>query len=192
MADGRDDHRDSMSRMPSHVAFLRAVNLGGHRSAPRAELRGALEAAGFSQVDTFRASGNVVLTARGGERRIGQAIEETLAGRLGFSVVVYLRSARELRRLIDHAAGMRPAPAPGGKLQVAFLRASPSAPEREEVLRRSTDDDLLAFSDREMLWLRRQPAGRSALNLRALEKLIGPWTMRTMDTVTQIVVRYFD
>ena len=155
-------------------------------------MRAALEASGFSQVDTFRASGNVVLTARGGEQRIARAIEDALAARLGFSVEVDLRSGPELRRLIDHAAAMPSAPASAGKLQVAFLKARPAAAARERVLSRATDDDLLVFSDRELLWLRRYAAGRSALNLRAIENLIGPWTMRTMDTVTQIVARYFD
>ena len=44
--------------MPSHVAFLRAVNVGG-RFVRMAELRAALEAAGFTDVETHLQSGNV-------------------------------------------------------------------------------------------------------------------------------------
>lgn len=175
--------------MPSHVAFLRAVNLGAHRQAPRAELLAALERAGFDSVDTFRASGNVVLEGRGSERRIARTIEEALLARLAFSVEVYLRSAEELRRLTSEAPSVLPGP---GKLQVAFLRTPPAAAARDEVLARSTEHDMLSFRWRELLWLRRPPAGRSDLNLRAIERRVGPWTMRTMDTVSQIVARYFD
>jgi uncharacterized protein (DUF1697 family) len=175
--------------MPTHVAFLRAINLGGQRRAPRSELLAALEEGGFDEVDTFRASGNVVLSGHGGEKRIVRAIEEALAERLGFSVEVYLRSVAELRRLISETAAVMPG---SGQLQVAFLRAAPDATARDQVLARATDHDLLAFGRRELLWLRRRPAGRSDLNLRAIERSVGPWTMRTMDTVSQIVARYFD
>jgi uncharacterized protein (DUF1697 family) len=175
--------------MPSHIAFLRAVNLGHHRRAPRSELRAALVEAGFDEVDTFRTSGNVVLRARGADGRIARAIEEALARRLGFSVDVYLRSADDLRRLILQASRVASS---GGRLQVAFLRAPPVTAERDQVLARSTEDDLLAFGERELLWVRRQATGQSDLNLRAIERLVGPWTMRTMDTVSRIVSRYFD
>jgi uncharacterized protein (DUF1697 family) len=174
--------------MPTHAAFLRAINLGGHRRALRAELLAALEDAGFYEVNTFRASGNVVLGARGGERRIVRAIQAALAGRLGFPVDVYLRSFEELRRLIAAAEAL---PQPGGRLQVAFLSSRPSAAVQEEVLAHASEADLLSFGERELLWLRRPPGAHSDLNLRAIERLTGPWTMRTIDTVSGLVTRYF-
>jgi hypothetical protein len=33
-------------------------------------------------------------------------------------------------------------------------------------------------------------ARRSQLNLRAIERLVGPWTMRTLEAVEQVVTRY--
>jgi uncharacterized protein (DUF1697 family) len=180
-----------MSGMPSHVAFLRAVNLGARRRAPQAELRAALEQAGFEGVQTFQASGNVVFEARADERAIVHQVERALADRLGFPVEVYLRSIDELRHLISQAERLGGEQTPAGALQVAFLKAAPGAGQRNEVLARATEHDLLAFAERELLWLRRRPADRSELNLRAIEQLIGPWTMRTLDTVSRIAARYF-
>ena len=45
--------------MPVHIGFLRAINLGPTRKYPMAELRAALTAAGFADVETHINSGNV-------------------------------------------------------------------------------------------------------------------------------------
>ncbi|MBA3354552.1 MAG: DUF1697 domain-containing protein [Pyrinomonadaceae bacterium] len=45
--------------MPKYVAFLRAINVGGH-IVKMDHLRQLFEALGFSNVDTFITSGNVI------------------------------------------------------------------------------------------------------------------------------------
>ena len=60
--------------MNRHVAFLRAVNVGG-RTVRMADLTKRLGRLGLQDVSTFIASGNVCFTARdepgAGERRAG-------------------------------------------------------------------------------------------------------------------------
>jgi uncharacterized protein (DUF1697 family) len=174
---------------PTHAAFLRAVNLGGHRRVSSADLRAALEQAGLSGVKTFRASGNVVFAGAG--RDVQDVIEQALADRFGFAVPVYIRSAAQLRAL----AATDPFPgAPqrqSRKLQVALLTKRPPARDRDHVLEHATEDDLLSLGDRELLWLPSTTTQRSALDLRKIEALIGPWTMRTMNTIEEIVSRHF-
>jgi uncharacterized protein (DUF1697 family) len=46
--------------LKSFVALLRAVNVGGTGKLPMSELKAMCEAAGFAEVRTFIASGNVV------------------------------------------------------------------------------------------------------------------------------------
>ena len=48
--------------MPRYIAFLRAVNVGG-RIVKMDELREHFAAAGFSDVETFIASGNVIFSS---------------------------------------------------------------------------------------------------------------------------------
>ena len=48
--------------MPRHVAFLRAINIGGRRASSK-QLIAALEGAGFGNVTAFRASGNLIFDA---------------------------------------------------------------------------------------------------------------------------------
>jgi uncharacterized protein (DUF1697 family) len=177
--------------MPSHVAFLRGMNLGGRR-IKNEELRAELEALGFAEVACFRASGNIVFSASGGEAKLRQQIEAGLREALGYEVPVFLRSAKELGALAAHEPfGAAKVRASEGKLQVALLSEKPTAKARKQVLGAASEEDLLAIQGRELYWL---PSGRmsdSELDLGLLEKALGPWTMRTMGTIEQIVARHF-
>jgi uncharacterized protein (DUF1697 family) len=178
--------------MPTHAAFLRAVNLGGRRRVASEELRTAFEALGFEDVSTFRASGNVVFEGRGSEAKHRAAIERVLAERLGFDVPVFLRSIAQLRAIsASQPFETERIRATSGKLQVALLAREPSVRTRGEVLAQATDRDVLGFGPRALFWLPSGGTQRSELNLRQLEQLVGPWTMRTLDTIEQIIRRYF-
>jgi uncharacterized protein (DUF1697 family) len=48
--------------MSQYIAFLRAINVGGH-TVKMDPLRQLFEALGFSQVETFIASGNVIFNS---------------------------------------------------------------------------------------------------------------------------------
>lgn len=49
--------------MPDTLALLRGVNVGGHNRVPMGELRDAMQSAGFADVRTYIASGNVMYRA---------------------------------------------------------------------------------------------------------------------------------
>ena len=57
--------------MPTYIALLRAVNVGGTGKLPMAELKAMCVAEGFADVQTYIASGNVVFTQQA-LRRQGQ------------------------------------------------------------------------------------------------------------------------
>jgi uncharacterized protein (DUF1697 family) len=81
--------------MPSHIALLRGINVGGHRRVPMADLRGLAEEAGFRDVRTYVASGNVVLTSEAPAQTIEAILEHAIKRRFGFAVDVVVRSAEE-------------------------------------------------------------------------------------------------
>jgi uncharacterized protein (DUF1697 family) len=175
-----------------YVAFLRGMNLGGRR-IKNEELRAEFEALGFDEVACFRASGNVVFSAEGGsEARLTAQIESGLEEALGYEVPVFLRSAAELRALAAHEAFDAAAVAASkGKLQVALLPKKPAAKARKAALAQASDEDRLALEGRELYWLPSGGISESDLDLKAIEAAVGPWTMRTMGTVEQIVAKYF-
>ena len=62
---------------------------------------------------------------------------------------------------------------------------------RKEVLALATDEDRLAFGDRELYWLPSGGTRDATLNFRAVEKLVGPTTMRTKGTIDELAEKYF-
>ena len=174
-----------------YAAFLRGMNLGGRR-IKNEELRVEFELLGFADVACFRASGNVVFSAKGSEAKLTDQIEAGLGKALGYEVPVFLRSAAELSALaarepFDDAA----VKSSKGKLQVALLPRKPTSKAREKALAEATDEDRLAVEGRELYWLPSGGVSDTDLDLKTIEKALGPWTMRTMGTIEQIVAKYF-
>jgi uncharacterized protein (DUF1697 family) len=178
--------------MSRHVAFLRGVNLGKSRRVKGEQLRSALEGVGFEEVATFRASGNVIFDSEDDPGRLGERVEAGLADALGFDVVVFMRSAREVAAIAAHELFEKEQlAASAGKLQIALLPGKPTAAARRKALAMADREDRLAIRGGELYWLPKGGIGDSELDLKALESLVGPWTMRTMGTIEQIAAKYF-
>jgi len=168
------------------------MNVGGHRISNE-ELRARFAEMGLHDVATFRASGNVIFTVDAEPQdKLSAHIEAGLAASLGYEVPVFLRTPSETRTIAKHQPFARPLiEASKGKLQVVLLAAPPAARARKEVLALASDEDRLAFGERELLWL---PSGGildSALDFKAIGKLLGPMTTRTKGTVDQIASKHF-
>lgn len=177
--------------MERHVAFLRGMNLGGRR-IKNEELRREFEVLGFAEVSCFRASGNVIFESEEGDEDVlSERIESGLGEVLGYEVPVFLRSAVELGEIVAREPfDATLIAASKGKLQVAFLATAPKGASRKRALGLSTGEDRLAIAGRELHWLPSGGISESSLDLRALESILGPWTMRTMGTVEQIVAKH--
>jgi uncharacterized protein (DUF1697 family) len=179
--------------MPRYAAFLRAVNLGSRRRVTSEGLKSSFEEAGFGDVACFRTSGNVVFTAGAGSpEQITERVETGLRDSLGFEVPVFLRSERQLRAIAaEEPFDPDLVEASKGKLQVSFLTRKPTATVRRKALALASDEDRLAISGRELYWLPSGGTQQSSLDQAAVDRLLGPSTMRTMGTVEQIAAKFF-
>ena len=172
-------------------AFLRAINVGGH-VVTMDVLRGQFEELGFTTVETFIASGNVVFTTR--VRTVDtlpKKIEARLLQVLGYEVHTFLRTESEL------AAVSRTRPFTTRQLEsaaafcVGFLAAPLSTPAVKEVMALRTDVDDFQVIGREVYWLCRQAQSKSTFNNNRLEKAIhGRATFRSMTTIDRLATRY--
>jgi uncharacterized protein (DUF1697 family) len=137
--------------MRTHVAFLRAVNLGKRRvgMAHLVELAGSL---GHSDVWTHVNSGNVVFRGSGRRAALEHAFEAALERDLGFEVTTFVRTPAELRRTL----ALEPfAVAPGDTYFVTFLKERPSDPQVRALEALSNDFDTLVVQGRDVHWLMR-------------------------------------
>ena len=73
--------------MPSHVALLRGINLGGHKKVAMADLRAVVASLGHDDVATYIQSGNVVFsTDQTDNAALADAIERAVASQLSVRV----------------------------------------------------------------------------------------------------------
>jgi|SRR5215218_815740 len=177
--------------MQRYVAFLRGMNLGGRR-IKNEDLRRHFESMGLEDVASFRASGNVIFSTsrREAEGKLATRVEAELDERLGYDVPVFLRSAEEITAIAAREPFDAKAVAKSkGKLQISLLKKKPSAAAKKKVLALAGEEDQLAIAGRELYWL---PSGgllESDLDLKAIEKLLGADTRRTMGTIEEIARR---
>jgi uncharacterized protein (DUF1697 family) len=114
--------------MATWIALLRAVNLGGRNMVSMPQLRTALAADGFGEVQTYMQSGNIV--ARGRQRStaaVEKRIASVIAQEFGLTVPVVARTPTQLADVIEG----NPFPAAAAErpklLHVTFLAGDPAA-----------------------------------------------------------------
>lgn len=99
------------------AGLLRAVNVGG-RQLTMAKLKAAAESAGFEDVATLLASGNVTFSGGGSEKAIRGKLEKALSEEAGFAIEVMLRRKPQLQKLLK--ANLFP-DGSGSKVLIGFL-----------------------------------------------------------------------
>lgn len=170
-----------------YVAFLRAINVGGH-TVKMDRLRELFEDMGLRSVETFIASGNVLFDSGANPAPLEARIERQLERALGFPVAAFLRTAGEVRELgaLDVFPGAAELPKPH-LVQVGFLKAPLSAPALLAV--RSLCDDVNHFRaiGRELHWHSADRVTILRLTGPALErKLTAQVTFRSVNTVRRL------
>jgi uncharacterized protein (DUF1697 family) len=165
------------SLMTSYVALLRAVNVGGTGKLPMSELKAMCEAAGFADVRTYIASGNVVFTSRLAEKAVKQALEQRLQEYAGKPVGVLVRTAAEMAAVL--AANPFPEAA-ANRMVAIFLDASPPATALHEVS--GAKDERLALGRREIYVHYGDGMADSRLKIPAAKS----GTARNMNTIAKL------
>jgi len=171
--------------MQQYVALLRAINTPP-RHVKMERLRTIVRSAGFDNVATYIASGNVIFDAA--ERPdIAQRLEEALAEELSFEVPVYLRTAEE----IIAVAGAQPFGATDGSVEISFLPEAPDPDASERLVATATGADRLAVIGREVYWYHEGPRSGSDHKESTVVRILGmPTTQRSARTIERIATRF--
>lgn len=114
--------------MPTHVALLRGINLGGNKRVAMADLRAVVAELGHAHVSTYINSGNVVFTPPPGADSavIARDMSEAIAAKLGVSSSVVVITRDELAQVVaDNPFTQEPDP----KRVHAVFMSAPAAPE---------------------------------------------------------------
>ena len=109
----------------THVAFLRAINVGGRGVVKMTDLQQAFVAAGARNARTIIASGNVVFDAPAALGSLREGIQQKVKRLLGADPVIVFRTLPYLERLVDASPFDALVNNRTLKLYVAFLEGRP-------------------------------------------------------------------
>ena len=87
--------------MTGYVALLRAVNVGGRGLLAMKDLQALCSELGLGTVRTYIQSGNVVFESDRVEAALKRMLEAAITKRLGRAVQVLIRTAAELKAIIE-------------------------------------------------------------------------------------------
>lgn len=110
--------------MTKYVALLRAVNVGGTGKLPMSELKAMCVAAGFAHVETYIASGNVVLESNSTPEEVKSVLGDRLHEYAGKPVGIVIRTGLELAAVL--AANPFPRAAPNRTVAIFLDRPPPA------------------------------------------------------------------
>jgi uncharacterized protein (DUF1697 family) len=181
--------------MGTHIALLRAINLGRNRKFPMAELRSCLEAAGLEDVETYIQTGNVRFrTSMRSRPKIEGYVEETLAASRGFDVPVVLLTPEELSQVYDDATNLPTPPfgeVDGQRRSVTFFKEAdvPTGEVAEEIAAWASEGESAAVIGRAVhVWLAHPTM--SARFFGAFNTALSPGTNRDLKVVRTLAERW--
>jgi len=87
-----------------YVALLRGINVGGNNLIKMLDLRSSFARMGFSDVETYIASGNVVFSSKQSNKaKLTKTIEEALSDAFSYESRVVVVSGSEMERVVTQA-----------------------------------------------------------------------------------------
>jgi uncharacterized protein (DUF1697 family) len=173
------------------VAFLRAINVGGH-VVKMEDLRKLFESQGFANVETFIASGNVLFDSPSTDAgKLEVAIGARLQAALGYAVATFIRTPQELKAITAYRAFPKAQLEAARALNIAFLAGVPQAASVKKVMELRTTIDDFKVHGRELYWLCRNRQSESTFSNAVLEKTLGqPSTLRGAATIQKIADKF--
>ena len=173
--------------MATYIGFLRAINLGAKRKLPKAAIVRAVEAAGFTDVETYLNTGNVRFeTTLRSRAKIEAALEAAFEAEAGFEVPTVVLSQAELREVVEQAASF----GHDGKHFVSLCKHAPSAAGVRALEEAVTTDEVAKVGGRAVHLLLGESYHEARLTNATVEKHLGVATNRNLTVINQLVSRW--
>ncbi len=182
----------TLDKQNAYAAFLRGINVGGHKTVKMDQLKKAFESLGFKNVQTLLASGNVLFEAlQTSASVLTKTIEEKLIKVFGYEIGVLIRKIGGLQRLEEADPFKGVEVTPQTRLYITFLSEKPKsglkvprqspAPDKNFKIIRATESEVCSV-------LSLSPGSRTVDLMGFLEKEFGrKVTTRNWNTITRLL-----
>jgi uncharacterized protein (DUF1697 family) len=174
--------------MIKYVAFLRGINVGGHKLVKMQDLSATFQELGHANVTTYIQSGNVVFESA--ESDMGQltaGLQQALLELQGAPVAVMLRTVVQLQALVKKNPFQNLKPRDDEKLYVTFLAGKPNRKPKLPLSSAKKDVEVLEIRNLDVFSISRKQNGRFGFpNLLVEKELAVPATTRAWATVCKM------
>lgn len=171
------------------ILLLRGINLGGHNVIKMEALRALCESLGLNAVQTYIQSGNVV--CREGKHdpaALGKQLEDAIEKFAGFRPSIVVRTASELRAVVERNPFAGRADVAPNRMGVSFLAVDPGDAARATVRAMDVSPEELHIQGREMYIHFPNGMGTSKLPMKAIERALKTeGTVRNWNTVEKLM-----
>jgi uncharacterized protein (DUF1697 family) len=168
-----------------YAVFLRAINTG-RRRLKMADLAAAYREAGYRDVSTFLASGNLVLSSPTPPEPL--ALSRVVVDAFGFESEAFVRSGADLSAVVTR----NPWPDPGGLVEVSFIERQPDPDVARALEALVAPPEGLVVSGTEVFFLREgngiEPVHKKATTAKMLGQVT---TRRGLRSVREMHERFF-
>ena len=177
--------------MARYVAFLRAVNVGG-RIVKMDELREHFTEAGFSDVETFIASGNVIFSSTQKSTAVAEeALEKHLKKALGYDVATFIRTTAEVAEAAAHEPFAAQHVTTAGAYVAAFLKGPLDPAGKKGLAALASPEDRFLANGSVVYWLSTLRQSETKLTLVKFERAVGSSaTMRAMTSLKKLAAKH--
>jgi uncharacterized protein (DUF1697 family) len=174
--------------MTTHIALLRAVNVGGKTKIAMADLRDLLTQLGFADPRTLLQSGNAVFRS---DKLTGADLERLLEveteKRLGLKTDFFVRTPEEWKEVVANNPFPGEAKSDPSHLVVMFLNKAPAAKDVEALQAAIKGREVVRAAGRQAYIVYPDGIGESKLTLTVIEKKLGSrGTGRNWNTVLKL------
>jgi len=173
--------------VPRHVVLLRGINIGPRNRIAMPALREALEEAGFTDVQTYLQSGNVVLESRAKPETVQRKVEKLISERFKLEIAVVVRTRAQLAAVVKRNPHAKVATEPK-RYQVTFLEQKLPAKVVRELEEVAAPDERVVVAGREVYAWHAKTIARSKLWSKLAGKSLGVTaTSRNWTTVEALL-----
>lgn len=176
-----------MTSLTTHIALLRGINVGGHRSVGMTDLRAFLTQLGFEDVRSLLQSGNLVFQSRA---RTGAELERFLEAeavkRFAIEIDFFIRTPEEWKSIIRQNPFRKEAELDPGHLLVLALKSPPSEEYVTALQEEIKGPELVHAKGKQLYAFYPDGVGRSRLTNAVIERKLGRCTGRNWNTVLKL------
>lgn len=174
--------------MQKVVSFLRGINVSGKKLIAMEDLRALYGDLGFTNVESYIQSGNVVFESEEADSQaIAQMISDKITEAYNFTVPVIVRTAEEIRDVIEDNPFLREMYIEEDRLHVTFLAEAPKPELAEKMHDQKFQPERFAVHHKEVYLYCPNGYGNTKLNNNFFEsKLKVSATTRNWKTVNKL------